>query len=159
MKKRYDSLAQKQAAYRARKAGRDEVKGMDPTATVDMKQLDVELPEEPLYARLPWPLNKEKAPRWGEGVEKYIPLTTDEKLAVEEFGSSGVVEVGEKPEEATEEEWSLALERAERALRYARKMPEHVGSGDMKFQDPVWQWENETRGKRFGDHGNESKAD
>jgi hypothetical protein len=48
-----------------------------------------------------------------------------------------------KPEEATEEEWVVACERAERARVYAGKMPEHVGPGDMKFQDPVWQWWNQ----------------
>jgi hypothetical protein len=141
---------------------RAELKQMVPTSEVDMKQLGVELPEvglrgEVLRARLPWPLNQGKAPRWGEGVKTYVPPTVDEKLAMEDWGISGV-EVGERPSGATEEEWGLALERAERAVRYAQKMPEHVGAGDMKFQDPVWQLENQVRRRRFGDHGDITKA-
>ncbi len=32
---------------------------------------------------LPWPLNQEKSPRWGEGVAHYIPPTEEEKEAMD----------------------------------------------------------------------------
>ncbi len=31
---------------------------------------------------LPWPLNPNKSPRWGEGVEHYVPPTEEEKEAM-----------------------------------------------------------------------------
>lgn len=55
-----------------------------------------------------------------------------------------------KPKEADAKEWKESLARAERAKRYAEKMPDFVRDSDLKFQDPFWQWENEVRG-RFGD--------
>lgn len=42
-------------------------------------------------------------------------------------------------------EWRYACERAGRAKVYAEKMPEFVRASDLKFQDPMWQWENEVK--------------
>jgi len=46
---------------------------------------DVTAKEQRLLERLPWPLNKDKPPRWGEGVPVYIPPTEDEKAAMAEL--------------------------------------------------------------------------
>ena len=54
-----------------------------------------------------------------------------------------------KPKEIPQKEWDYACERAERAKKYARALPGFVGPGDSRSQDPLWQWENEVRG-RFG---------
>ena len=54
------------------------------------------------------------------------------------------------PKGVDEREWKYALERAARAKRYAVAMPEHVGPSDLKFQDPLWQWENEVKGRFSG---------
>jgi len=53
------------------------------------------------------------------------------------------------PKDVDAREWKHAVERAARAKSYAEKMPEHVSPLDLKYQDPLWQWENEVRG-RFG---------
>jgi hypothetical protein len=53
------------------------------------------------------------------------------------------------PEGVDAREWKYALERAGRAKKYAAMFPEHVRKSEERFQDPVWQWENEVRG-RFG---------
>ena len=51
------------------------------------------------------------------------------------------------PEGAEPTEWKYALERAERAKQYAEKMPDHIRPSDVRFQDPMWQWENEAKGR------------
>jgi len=60
-----------------------------------------------------------------------------------------------KPKHIPEKEWKYAVERAERARRYA----EHFGfqtditvttNPEVRFQDPAWQWENEVRGRFSG---------
>ncbi len=48
--------------------------------------------------------------------------------------------------------WAYAVVRAERAKRYAEKMPEFVRPGDVKFQDPAWQYERELRYAREFTH-------
>lgn len=53
----------------------------------------------------------------------------------------------EKPDEATRHEWDYALVRASRAREYARKMPEHVRPSEVRYQDPLWQWENQVKGR------------
>jgi predicted metal-dependent hydrolase len=55
-----------------------------------------------------------------------------------------------KPKNVPAKEWALACERAERAKQYAEKMPDFVRDSDLKFQSPMWQWENEVKG-RMGD--------
>ena len=60
-----------------------------------------------------------------------------------------VSEVVKCPKHVPPKEWVYACERAIRAKSYAEKMPEHVRPSDLRFQDPLWQWENEVRG-RFG---------
>ena len=40
---------------------------------------------------LPWPYNREKPPRWGEGVPVYIPPTEEERKAVEVIAEVGMV--------------------------------------------------------------------
>lgn len=61
-----------------------------------------------------------------------------------------VTPVTECPEEIDAKEWRYACERAERAKRYAIAMPEFVHQKDLKFQDPMWQWENEVKGRFSG---------
>ena len=51
----------------------------------------------------------------------------------------------QKPAEATDGQWAYALERAERAKKYAAMFSEHVRTSELCFQDPLWQWENEAR--------------
>ena len=72
-----------------------------------------------------------------------------QKVVLPEAEGSGVMlrVPARRPVEATDEEWVLACERAERAVRYAEKMPEHVRPSEVRYQDPVWQWENETKGR------------
>jgi hypothetical protein len=53
--------------------------------------------------------------------------------------------VVEKPKEATAEEWKDSQDRAERAVRYAAKMPEHVRPSEVRFQNAEWQWWSEYR--------------
>jgi hypothetical protein len=55
-----------------------------------------------------------------------------------------------KPKNIPAKEWALACERAERAKRYTEKMPDFVRDSDLKFQSPMWQWQNEVSG-RMGD--------
>jgi hypothetical protein len=69
---------------------------------------------------------------------------------VTEKVESVTVPVTECPKEIDPKEWRHACDRAERAKRYAIAMPEFVSERDLRFQDPMWQWENEVRG-RFGD--------
>jgi hypothetical protein len=52
-----------------------------------------------------------------------------------------------KPKEVDPKEWKEALARAERAKRYAEVFPSFVKEIEMKFQDPIWQWEHETKGR------------
>jgi hypothetical protein len=40
---------------------------------------------------LPWPYNKEKPSRWGEGVKVYVPMSEEEKRAVEVIAEVGMV--------------------------------------------------------------------
>ncbi|PYS92518.1 MAG: hypothetical protein DMF62_00490 [Acidobacteria bacterium] len=98
--------------------------------------------KEGLAERLPWPLNKEKPPRWGEGIPNYIPPTLEEKAAMDENVVAGVGEP-QKPMDASQREWEMCLERAERARAYAEAMPKQVKPSEEVFGDPVWQWENE----------------
>jgi hypothetical protein len=69
---------------------------------------------------------------------------------VTEKAESVTVPVTECPKEVDPKEWRYACERAERARRYAEVMPEFVHQRDLKYQDPVWQWENEVRGRFSG---------
>jgi hypothetical protein len=105
--------------------------------------------ERGLEERLPWPYNAEKAARWGEGVSVYVPLTEDEKEAMEEYSRVGLENQGNgRPGGATEEEWAYAVERAGRARRYAEAMSRLGGGmrlGEVRYGDPVWQWENRGR--------------
>lgn len=47
-------------------------------------------------------------------------------------------------------EKAYADERAKRAKVWAEMFPNLLRPSDLRFQDPLWQWENEVRG-RFGD--------
>ena len=53
-----------------------------------------------------------------------------------------------RPKHIPEKEWKYALERAERARVYAEKFP-NFSFPLSAFCSPLWQWENEVRG-RFG---------
>ncbi len=48
--------------------------------------------------------------------------------------------------------WAYAVVRAERARRYALKMPEFVRPNEIRFQDPAWQYERELRYAREFTH-------
>ncbi len=48
--------------------------------------------------------------------------------------------------------WAYAVVRAERAKRYALKMPEFIRTSDLVFQDPAWQYERELRYAREFTH-------
>jgi hypothetical protein len=50
-----------------------------------------------------------------------------------------------KPAEASDLEWEMCLERAERARKHALAMPEHFRATFINCQDPLWQWENEVK--------------
>jgi hypothetical protein len=39
--------------------------------------------------------------------------------------------------------WEIAIERVERAKRYAEKFPHLIHGSDLKFQDVDWQYLNE----------------
>lgn len=54
---------------------------------------------------------------------------------------------GQKPSHIPEKEWVYACERAVRAKKYAKMFPEFVKLGEEKYQDPMWQWEHEVRGR------------
>jgi len=41
--------------------------------------------------------------------------------------------------------WAYACERAERAARYASRMPEHVRPSETRFQSPEWQYQDQSR--------------
>lgn len=51
-----------------------------------------------------------------------------------------------KPKHIPQKEWDEAIKRARRAKTYADMFP---NLGSETFQDALWQWENEVRG-RFG---------
>jgi hypothetical protein len=55
-----------------------------------------------------------------------------------------------RPLEATDAEWEYALERVDRARAYAEAMPEQIWPKDLRYQDPVYQWEHECRGRIKG---------
>ena len=55
-----------------------------------------------------------------------------------------------RPKHIPEKEWKYALERAERARKYADHFVEHFIPSDHRFFDPMWQWENEVRGRFSG---------
>lgn len=99
-------------------------------------------------SRLPWPYNVGKAPRWGAGVEEYVPMTLEEREAVEGMDRRAIVR--ERPEGCSEAEWELCKVRAHRAVRYAEEFPEHVRPSEEVFSDPIWQWENEVKRGRVG---------
>ena len=46
---------------------------------------------EKVVGDLPWPYNKEKPARWGDGVKVYLPLTPEEQRAVEVIAEIGEV--------------------------------------------------------------------
>jgi len=54
-----------------------------------------------------------------------------------------------KPKDVPQKEWDYACERAARAKRYAEALPSFMRVGVEDVTDPLWQWENEVRG-RFG---------
>ncbi len=88
--------------------------------------------------------NAERQKKWRER------RNAERNKLVEIVTQPVTVEVGVTPDGIPKKEWEHACERASRAKRYAEKMPEFVRPDDLKFQDPMWQWENEVRG-RFGD--------
>jgi len=57
------------------------------------------------------------------------------------------------PKDVEPREWRYACERAERAKKYAKAMPEHIRPTDLKFQSPMWQWQNEVAGRMVRDLG------
>jgi hypothetical protein len=99
----------------------------------------------PLSERLPSPLNPDKPPRWGPGVPNYIPPTLEEKAALNDIVLLERPMEWVKPAEASTSEWELCLARAERARKYAIAMPDHVRPGEVVYQDPMWQWDNEVK--------------
>jgi hypothetical protein len=167
MKKRYGSLAEKQAAYRERKAAKKaEVK-----AGVG-KALKALLGEATSYVVPPgleeYPMGYDaggvvmvgyscsKCGRNWSGTKFYdgpCPYCHQGRIRGDLAGADLAVQgkaVGEgreKPKEATEEEWAMALERAERARGYAEKFPGVMRPSDGKFSDPVWQWEHECKAR------------
>ena len=54
-----------------------------------------------------------------------------------------------RPKHIPEREWKYAVERAEKAKVYANTFPREFPN-DLKYQDPLWQWENEVRGRFSG---------
>lgn len=60
------------------------------------------------------------------------------------------------PKGVPQKEWDYACERAERAKKYANNMPGFVGPNDARSQDPLWQWENEIKGRFSGKVGDVS---
>jgi len=50
-----------------------------------------------------------------------------------------------KPKDVPQREWDYACERAKRAREYAAMFP--IRPHDLRLQDPLWQWENEVRGR------------
>jgi len=60
------------------------------------------------------------------------------------------VELLKCPEGVEAREWEYALVRASRSKRYAEMFPDMIRPRDAKFQDPLWQWENEVRGRFSG---------
>ena len=50
-----------------------------------------------------------------------------------------------RPKEATDGQWALAVERAERARRYAAMFPDLIRPSEVVFQSAAWQFENEIR--------------
>ncbi len=53
--------------------------------------------------------------------------------------------------------WEIAVQRMDRAKRYAEMFPNFVHSSDLKFQDLDWQYENE--GLPAVKNPNESKVE
>ncbi len=88
--------------------------------------------------------NAERQKKWRER------RNAERNKLVEIVTQPVTVKLGVTPEGVPEKEWEYACVRAERARIYAEKMPEFVHQADLKYQDPIWQWENEVRG-RFGD--------
>jgi hypothetical protein len=142
MKKRYGSLAEKQKAYRERKAEKEAKhrSGYDEEGKLILVRYDCG-----------------KCGKWWSG-SKFYDGSCPYCKAGEIKGELADVEVKyvgpaldpepvERPSEASDSEWEMCLERAERARRYALAMPDHVRFGEEVFQDPVWQWENTVRRK------------
>ncbi len=75
--KRYANEAEKQAAYRLRKKGLVLVEKESAVRT-PLRDSDVVTSD----SELPWPLNPNKSPKWGVGVDHYIAPTEEEKEAM-----------------------------------------------------------------------------
>jgi hypothetical protein len=94
--------------------------------------------------------------RWGEGIPVYIPphsvadhdaAHAGKAVAVPSACAPLFVGAVTRPKEATDAEWNYALQRADRATRYATKFPDHVLAADTVFQSPIWQLENMALGR------------
>jgi hypothetical protein len=81
--KRYATEAEKQKAYRDRKKGLDLGKEEPVCQTA---RGDSDVVTSGVDSRLPWPLNPNKSPRWGDGVDHYIAPTEEEKDAMNRLG-------------------------------------------------------------------------
>ena len=84
----------------------------------------------------------------GEARESTQPIVDTEQTRKGEQASDSRGGI-QTPLNVPEKEWRLAVERALRAKKYADMFPDFVKPHERKFQDPLWQWENEVRG-RFG---------
>ena len=100
--------------------------------------------------------NAERQKKWRErnAALRKIGQTVTKSVTDDPLAVTGGVTVREEdmmkcPDGVDGKEWRYACERAERARRYALVMPDFVKPDEKKFQDPLWQWENEVRG-RFG---------
>jgi len=72
--------------------------------------------------------------------QKEVPETSDSKQERPEH---------ERPAEATDAEWEYCLKRAALAREYAKKFPGHVRPSEEVCQSPLWQWQNEVKGRRI----------
>lgn len=56
-----------------------------------------------------------------------------------------------RPKHIPEKEWKYAVERAQRAAKHAKMFdPPDDMSIFNKFEHPMWQWENEVKGRFSG---------
>ncbi len=65
----------------------------------------------------------------------------------EKVGQNEPLDVPKCPSEIDKDEWAAACERAKRSQKYARMFPALVKPSEKVFSDPMWQWENEVKGR------------
>ncbi len=87
---------------------------------------------------------RQKALREANAVtKKGGSVTTLEQTVTDEVKIVTPVTERDKEKFPNKMAWEIAMDRVERAKRYASLFPTFIHQGDLKFQDLEWQYEHE----------------